>query len=622
MAISFSCVHCKKTIRVNERQAGKKGPCPYCRKPVVVPMQTTQPAAKVGSAELEALAMEVVAQKPAEQAGAVFVEFTCPFCDAQLKLPGDQAGRNAPCPECKRVVKVPHLAKTAPRDWRKPEAPTGPTGAKPSPDDGAWASQAAPAKVSRQALLDAKAIPIEREKWTLAQWIKRGTAAVIAVVLIGGGIYWYTGFRKGRLEDRALNISVKIAGEGQKGGWLPELQAQYQSYLGYFYFRTGKTDDKGRGAQVRLQLARQSAERVAEPSERIGVARELLPILIETNADTEDVGAVLSLMPPGPRELLLRELTLKLVRTPAGSQEADDTRFAKLRQIAQRAAPARQRTASASPKPDEKDKPKAPADTTSTQMDYADQAACLGVIGLELARLGQNERAREFANAALAILKGSESAPVPALALAKLLKLPVDEAGKDADLLQAAQVAAAARAGNINQALAALDQGLKGNSMLRLQTILDLAEVLVEQDQKADALKWLERAVPLLEGLRLEETLWLRQRILELTALAGNAGEAEQMVSKLLPPKSAADRARLEILRIKSASAAGPIDPEQCKPIAATSGAGTAAVYLTARHNARLNPADTLQWAETLEPEQARAFATLATAQSIAEQRK
>src|SRR5262249_48748862 len=141
----------------------------------------------VGDAELEAMAMQVVAQRAAEQAGAAVVEFTCPYCDAQLRLPGDQAGRNAPCPECKRGVKVPHLAKTGPRDWRKPEPQTGPTGAKQAASDGTWGSQAAPAKVSRQALLDAKAIPIEREKWTLLQRIKRGTAAVVVFALIGGG---------------------------------------------------------------------------------------------------------------------------------------------------------------------------------------------------------------------------------------------------------------------------------------------------------------------------------------------------------------------------------------------------------------------------------------------------
>jgi hypothetical protein len=375
---------------------------------------------------------------------------------------------------------------------------------------------------------------------------------------------------------------------------------------------------------VRLQLARQSAERVSEPSERIGVARELLPILIDANADTEDLGAVLGLAGPA-RELLVREMTQRFLREPAPSPEADSARFAKLRQVVQRAAPARPQAPappSAPSKPDEKDKTKPPAASAGAEMDYSEQAAGIAVIGLELLRLGQTERAREFADAAATMTKNSKAAPVPALALAMLLKLPVSETEKDSDVLQSAQVAATARSRNLSQAQTLLDQGLKGSASLRLDTILDLCEVLVEQDQRADALKWLAQASPLLEALRVEDTYWQRQRLLELMALAGSA-EATQLVGKLLPSNSpAAQRARLEILRIKLAQTAGAIDPDECKPIAGASGAGAAASYLMARHNSRLDPAGALQWAETLQPDQWRPFAALGTAQSIAEQRK
>src|SRR5262249_13093257 len=145
---------------------------------------------------------------------------TCPYCDAALRFPVNLAGRNAPCSECKRVLKVPQLARTGPRDWRKPEAQTGPSGAKLSEAEVQakqnWASQAGATNVSRQSLLEAGVIPIERERLTIGQWINRGAIAAAVVALLATGIVWYLGFRQGRLEERSLTLAEKAAAAAQK----------------------------------------------------------------------------------------------------------------------------------------------------------------------------------------------------------------------------------------------------------------------------------------------------------------------------------------------------------------------------------------------------------------------
>src|SRR5947209_1257075 len=128
MAIKFNCPHCGKALNVKDNLAGKKGPCPACKKVLTVPAATPAPAAAAAGtppappsaatadttpapapaapagpsqADLEAEAASLLADKP-EQAAPVeskTVDFTCPMCDAELHLPADLAGKKHPCPE-------------------------------------------------------------------------------------------------------------------------------------------------------------------------------------------------------------------------------------------------------------------------------------------------------------------------------------------------------------------------------------------------------------------------------------------------------------------------------------------------------------------------------------------
>ncbi|HMP59248.1 MAG TPA: hypothetical protein PKD86_07835, partial [Gemmatales bacterium] len=76
MPIKTTCPHCAKQFKAKDDLAGRKVSCPGCKKIVGVPEPSSQahPAlkapkanlSKTEAAELEALAAEVVAEKPPE----------------------------------------------------------------------------------------------------------------------------------------------------------------------------------------------------------------------------------------------------------------------------------------------------------------------------------------------------------------------------------------------------------------------------------------------------------------------------------------------------------------------------------------------------------------------------
>jgi hypothetical protein len=130
------------------------------------------------------------------------------MCDEPVKMDAAAAGKQAPCPLCKRIIKVPQLATPRKQDWRN--AAARPAGAKvDQPElEGAWGSTTDRSVVSGEALEEADAIPVKREPLTVRQWVARGMVAVAALVLVGGGtmalIGWIGGKKQKNLLDKAM----------------------------------------------------------------------------------------------------------------------------------------------------------------------------------------------------------------------------------------------------------------------------------------------------------------------------------------------------------------------------------------------------------------------------------
>jgi DNA-directed RNA polymerase subunit M/transcription elongation factor TFIIS len=84
--IEFSCPSCDKSIRVNDKHAGKRGKCPKCGNALVVPGQSAR------------------------------IVFSCESCGHRIKVADRYAGKKGKCPKCKHAVVVPQQSPTKKED--------------------------------------------------------------------------------------------------------------------------------------------------------------------------------------------------------------------------------------------------------------------------------------------------------------------------------------------------------------------------------------------------------------------------------------------------------------------------------------------------------------------------
>src|SRR5262249_30504172 len=191
MSIKFNCPKCQNSLRVSQELAGKKARCPGCKQVITIP------TLELPAADIEALAAAALVDQPKPepvkaQKEAAPIKFQCFYCDEQVEVPGDLAGKQVPCPECRRIVKVPMPVKTEPRDCHRAD-PRGPAAGlrrdEPPPPEGAWGTATSASTVSAQALLEAEAVPDAEEGLTRMQWAMRGLIAAAVLVLVGAGVW-------------------------------------------------------------------------------------------------------------------------------------------------------------------------------------------------------------------------------------------------------------------------------------------------------------------------------------------------------------------------------------------------------------------------------------------------
>jgi hypothetical protein len=263
LAIAFQCPTCQKPYKVKDELAGKKSACIKCKTIIVVPA-VSQLTAVGDSAALEALASNVLGDSPPSNGTAVAeavaeIPLECPYCFEHVKFPTTAAGKQQPCPSCRRIIKVPALPSDKPKDWRVVEHNL--TMARkddgPAPE-GAWGNTAkAQSIVSREALLEADVVKDrkdlarpDRTKWYVA-------LGLLALIGGGGGWWFYRGkaadeHRLGLVADAAKASESKTA--PLPSGW----SAAIQTALGEFYLNEQPPDLKS--AVKHLRLARSGAQ--------------------------------------------------------------------------------------------------------------------------------------------------------------------------------------------------------------------------------------------------------------------------------------------------------------------------------------------------------------------------
>ncbi len=606
MSITFNCPHCRKPLKVKEELAGKKAKCPGCQNIITISALHSKfpvsPGGKPpGTGDVESLALAAFSEQfqaaPAKkQSSPNTIDFQCPFCDERIHMGADLAGKRAPCPECRRIIKVPLLIKEEPKDWRKVDTRNPLAvrkGAEAAPE-GAWGSTTSTAKVSRQALLEAKAIVQAKERWTPQQWISRVSLGLGAFLVIAGGTWAF--FHYGSQSRK--NKAFKRAEELVKSQDLDLLSAaEVFRGMGVFQRRAAQSrEDKNSADIAREMFGEARAKLAAEQKE----TPERDAQLIDLALDQVDLGGTPQEVIKGTRlrwDDVARELrqTLQQIRSPQARLEG-------LREVERKLIRLEQN-------PIAVNLPGSVLDPND-----ADRPEALGQLGLLL--LDQKEQAVTQATNARQAFSGKKDAkgkPVPPpaswialdLALgrneAKDLAPPPDDAASDVPLpIRVGYAWGWAYQGQIEKArkLAKAD----GPASHQFQACLAIAEAQLEKN--ADAKQDIEAAANLAEAALKEKepelSPWLLLSLPRRSVQAGDLELAAKMAG-LIPDSGLRSRAQVEVKLAEQASMDALTDAAQQRP------ANPHALLTLARHNARFGSSSAvLKLVESWEPETLR----------------
>jgi len=299
MPVQFSCNACKKKFKAADKFAGKTIPCPSCKFPLIVPalsveVSLPQPSVKTKSqAEQDIEAMAALAlEEPKQQETEVsqLIQFECTFCDEKVSFALDLGGKQAPCPSCRRILKIPMPAvvnKNGP-DWKK-QPDKRPSGAlrKEEPElEGTWNSTMD--TVSRDALLEAGAIVEEFEPLTRAEKIKR-LVLVMALLIFGSLGFFYWSSYRGKVNEDAQIAKIEL---NIKSGELVNSPGEIKAVLlaGVASYRLSETTDVSAPKIKKiLQSALASLDKASSFVEKDFALLELCKSIIELGGGKDDV---------------------------------------------------------------------------------------------------------------------------------------------------------------------------------------------------------------------------------------------------------------------------------------------------------------------------------------------
>lgn len=328
MLISIKCPNpnCKKQLRIDARHAGKKVSCAGCNQHIRLPTAEelkinlkSAVAAPASGGEEEVIDFDMLASQAvhAEKAAEVdankteMVKFTCPQCDEPIEMAAENAGKRAPCPSCRRIIAVPKIEGAKPKDWREKQA-TGPSMAKKEEVklEGAWGNQAA-ARVSLEALEEAKALPKIKRKLTARDYARYATYAIAILALLGTGWWGWKWYRASSLEGNTIAALQNSIADAKLP---PDLNAVLRRGLGEWKLRTGSDADIKKDGLAELRKA-------------ISSNSDPLWAWVLTSDVANIVGPMISLDPAQPGVVEMKFLEQLVASAPSGEPREDVVRI-------------------------------------------------------------------------------------------------------------------------------------------------------------------------------------------------------------------------------------------------------------------------------------------------------
>lgn len=572
--------------------------------------------AKAAPLDAEAIAAAALADAPPPKATApvaapTTIDFKCPQCDEAVKMGIEMAGKQAPCPLCKRIIKVPQLVKVEPKDWRKTDTKL-PSGARRDTDtapEGAWGSATTVSNVSRGALLEANAIPEKKEPRTLRQKMFWPSVAVVVVAVGIGGFLWIGGLLAHNKEEKALALALEyVDGQGKKPQLDPLAACEVLRGAGEYHARNNDNQyarEYMQAARGQLSAAEASHEREARALD-LAVAQTAL---ILSPAQIEKAKIRREAEREQERGFKEVERTLLLIHAPEARAEA-------IRQITRKLIAKDLGTQA----------PRLVAEVSGGNR--LDEAA---IVALELWRADKNREADELADQLLKSITppvnpkgpaGPKTAiAAPALvALCLVLKKPGDtvealkiKLGND-KATQLGQIEGLARRNEADKARALADPSIDAQAVL---AAVGLEKTPPETADAETVLKWAEDKKNFEEEPANKPYCWSLWRLTRLAARANKPELATQLANSIPDPQLRA-RAKLEALRARLDHASGKAGDDWANQIDAQAPAHAVGQEEVARHNARHGQGGALMKAiGGWQPEALRPFGYLGVALGI-----
>jgi len=595
MSIKFLCSHCKKVLSVKDQLAGKRGKCPHCGTVVLVPVPGTPaapaaarpaeapaapppPAPPSPPADLDALAAAALADEPkagGPPAAATTIDFECPMCGEKLHMPLDLAGKREPCPECRRIIKVPEPEKKDPANWRQtnqslPSAARRPEEKAP---EGTWSSAAGAAMVSREALHDAGAIPEAKALLTVRQRIVRytwiaGVAVFVVVCAVLGYLKWAEATEAKAL-DAALGYAESAAGQGELGR---DGRAAVYRLAGEYFLRKR---EPGGAAKAREQFEKSlGLLRPAGGAERDAALQDLALSEVEMGGSSQDVDAGLKLKWDDVQKELHAALS---------NMRYSEARMESLRDLTRRLAAKGQGERAAA------------LASSLYPSPNGERAEALGAVGLELRAAGKNDLADKAADQALPMYAAEKDRPAlaaSAVALAIALGRQPPEPGKkgnkwavdDKTSDRIGQAEGAARAGKWNDARQKVQDLQKDLPDEQLRAYVGLAAAALDDKSAGKAV--VEEEIQGALATR-GTSAWLLLRLARVGERAGAAPEAVRSVAAVIADADLRGRAQLAALEAQLAQTKAAADPKLIDGVDAQTLSARLAREEWARHNIR-----------------------------------
>jgi len=503
------------------------------------------------------------------------------MCDAELHLPLDLAGKRSPCPECRRIIKVPEPVKKDPANWRQtnqnlPSAARRPEEKAP---EGAWGSTTGTASVSRESLQDAGAFPEAKALRTVRQRITRyATWSAAAIFLtVCAVLVWYK-WAQAR-EEQAVKLALDYA-ESDPGK--SDLGRDGRAAI---YRLAGEHALRARKAGCAVDAQDQFHKSLSTLARAAGAGDSAT----EHDALLQDLAAAETALGGSPEEVdagtkLKWDDTQKEIHAALRDIRSSEAKLEGLREVARRLAVKGQgarATALASSLYSSPDKEKAEA---------------LGVVGLELLTADKKDLAAKAADQALALFAAKDRPALApsAVALAITLSRELPEAPKkmrppaeDEFNKRLGTVEGQARLKQWGEARQNA-QYAKFTSNQRLQALTALAGAALDDKTAGtnDVALAIQQALSPPKGP--PPSPWLLLRLARIGARAGVAADSLQSLADIIPDRDLRGRAQLAAFQAQLAQGKQSADVKLIDTVEAHT--VTVSAWLAHEEWARRNP--------------------------------